>query len=363
MELIEGTFLERINRFKIKFSIKGKTHLGYLPNPGRLWEILQKGIKIYLEKKKETRLKYQVCAAEKEKEIILLHSSYCNKIAEDLMAKFFGYEIIKKEPKFLNHRFDFLVKNKGEEIFVEIKSCTLFKGEFAMFPDAPTKRGKQHINLLKKIGKGIVLFIISNSKVRYFLPEFHTDPQFSKTLYEGRKNLKIVPLVLKFDKNLNYEIVRIAKIPWKIYEREAKGKGSYIFSGYLERKKWINFGKDKNFLFEKGWYLYVGSGMGSLDGRIKRHLRKRKKIHWHMDHLRENLKKIRVFPIYSSKRLECKISKELSKISTSYVKSFGSSDCLCPSHLYYFQENPLKNKNFIEMLLDFRMKKLSRRAL
>lgn len=363
MQLIEGAFLERINRFTIKFSLDGKTYRAYLPNPGRLWEILQKGTKIYLEKKKETRLKYKVWAAEKDGEVILLYSSYCNKIAQELMERFFDYEIIKKEPKFSKHRFDFLVKNKKEEIFVEVKSCTLFKDEFAMFPDAPTKRGKEHINLLKDMGKGMVLFIISNSKIRYFLPEFHTDPKFSKALYEGRKNLKIIPLVLKFDKNLNYEIVRIAKIPWEIYEREAVGRGSYILSGYLGRKKWINFGKDKNFLFEKGWYLYVGSGMGSLEGRIKRHLKQRKKIHWHMDHLRENLKKIKVFPIYSSKRLECKISKELSKISKSYVKSFGSSDCLCPSHLFYFKENPLKNQKFIEMLLDFRMKKLSGRTL
>ncbi|MEJ5167077.1 MAG: DNA/RNA nuclease SfsA [Thermoanaerobaculia bacterium] len=362
MELIEGTFLERINRFTLKFSLDGKTYRAYLPNPGRLWEILQKGRKIYVEKNPHSTFKYRVWAAEKEREVILLYSSYCNKIAQDLIVKFFGYEIIKKEPKFLNHRFDFLIKDKGEEFFVEVKSVTLFKDEFSMFPDAPTKRGKEHINLLKNIGKGMVLFITSNSKVRYFLPEFHTDPQFSRALYEGRNSLKIIPLVLKFDKNLNYEMVRIAKIPWKIYEREAKGKGSYIFSGYLGRKKWINFGKDKKFLFEKGWYLYVGSGMGSLEGRIKRHLRKRKKTHWHLDYLRENLKKIRVFPIYSSKRLECKISKELSKISTSYVKFFGSSDCLCPSHLFYFKENPLKNQNFIEMLLDLRMKKLSGRA-
>lgn len=316
------------------------------------------GRKIYLEKRERGRLKYTVWATEKEKELVLLYSSYCNKIAEDLMKKYFGYKIIKKEPKFSNHRFDFLVKNEREEIFMEVKSCTLFKDEISMFPDAPTIRGREHIKLLKKIGKGMVLFIISNSRVRYFLPEFHTDPEFSRTLYESRNVLKIIPLVIKLDKNLNYKLIRIAEIPWEIYEKEGMGGGSYIFSGYLKRKKWINFGRDKKFLFQRGWYLYVGSGMVSLDKRIERHRAKRKKFHWHIDYLRKHLKKIKVFPFYSSKRIECEISRELLSISVDFIKSFGSSDCTCPSHLFYFKENPLKNENFIEVLLNFRMKRL-----
>lgn len=336
--------------------MKGKKELAYLPNPGRLWELFQYGKNIFLEKKKNGNLKYWIWGTEFEDEIIMLNSSYCNEIAEFVIEKYLGYKILKKEYKFQNHRFNFLVKDKNEEILLEVKSCTLFKDEISMFPDAPTKRGKEHIDILKKQKKGIVLFFINNSKVKYFLPEFHTDPEFSKSLYLSRKFLKIIPLVLKWDKNLNFEIIREAKIPWEIYESEGMGGGSYIFSGYLERERKIKFGKNNYFKFKKGWYLYVGSGMVSLAKRIRRHKRKEKKFFWHIDYFRNFLKNIKIFPIYSSKRLECEISRGIESFCDGFVNFFGCSDCHCKSHLFYLKEEPIRNPHFIELLLNFRMK-------
>ena len=97
--------------------------------------------------------------------------------------------------------------------------------------------------------------------------------------------------------------------------------------------------------FKKGFYLYVGSAMGKIGSstllnRVKRHVRpfSEKKKHWHIDYLLENesAKIIQIFLIPSTDRIECLISEELNKHCDGFVKKFGSSDCNCVSHLYFF---------------------------
>jgi len=34
-----------------------------------------------------------------------------------------------------------------------------------------------------------------------------------------------------------------------------------------------------------GYYVYVGSALGGLASRLRRHLRSEKRLHWHIDYL------------------------------------------------------------------------------
>ena len=99
--------------------------------------------------------------------------------------------------------------------------------------------------------------------------------------------------------------------------------------------------------FPKGYYLYVGSAMGSnsstsLENRVKRHLSeaRHKKLFWHIDYFLASeislLTKIYLIP--SLIRLECVLAGEILSVSDKYIKSFGSSDCFCSSHLFYFKD-------------------------
>lgn len=124
-------------------------------------------------------------------------------------------------------------------------------------------------------------------------------------------------------------------------------KGTYIIVIYLLENSQIKIGSLGEIDFPKGYYLYIGSGMGNigsttLENRIKRHISKpkNKKIFWHIDYLLTNKKCVitRIYLIPSLNRLECIIAKEMSEISDDFIKDFGSTDCECPSHLYYFQK-------------------------
>ena len=124
-------------------------------------------------------------------------------------------------------------------------------------------------------------------------------------------------------------------------------KGTYVLIIYINRNCEINIGSLGPILFKEGYYFYVGSAMGdsgsaTLVNRIKRHISlDKKKIHWHIDYLLENENSIitKIILIPSSYRLECIIAQELYNKSDGYIEYFGSSDCKCKSHLFFFNSN------------------------
>ncbi|WKZ20445.1 MAG: GIY-YIG nuclease family protein [Candidatus Jettenia sp. CY-1] len=94
--------------------------------------------------------------------------------------------------------------------------------------------------------------------------------------------------------------------------------------------------------FAAGFYVYIGSAQNNLERRIERHMRKEKKFHWHIDYLLAYGKVICVHTYALGKNWECRLSQKIgtTKNATAPVKGFGSSDCGCISHLYFFQNNP-----------------------
>lgn len=116
-------------------------------------------------------------------------------------------------------------------------------------------------------------------------------------------------------------------------------KGCYCLIINLEKTSKIKIGKKLGYLkFDKGYYVYIGSAMNSLESRLNRHLSDDKKLHWHIDYL---LKKSEITDIIynKNKKVECELSQYMSTQTTG-VEGFGCSDCDCKSHLYYF-----KNRN------------------
>lgn len=124
-------------------------------------------------------------------------------------------------------------------------------------------------------------------------------------------------------------------------------KGTYILVIRLLEHSKIVIGSLGKLDFIEGFYLYIGSAMGNkgsttLENRVKRHIlsSEKKTLFWHIDYLLANKDCVitKIFLIPSLKRMECLISEEISKTSDNTVKGFGSSDCNCLGHLYYFQE-------------------------
>lgn len=119
--------------------------------------------------------------------------------------------------------------------------------------------------------------------------------------------------------------------------------GIYKLVINLSKDKEIKIGKLGTFVFPKGFYVYTGSAQKGLEKRIKRHLssNKNKKFHWHIDYLLSYAKVINVLKYVGSKD-ECKLNNVTGQSvgAAQIVKKFGSSDCNCTTHLYYFINAP-----------------------
>ncbi len=97
-------------------------------------------------------------------------------------------------------------------------------------------------------------------------------------------------------------------------------------------------GKLENLNFKGGYYVYVGSALNNIDARVNRHLKDEKKLFWHVDYLL-NSPEAYVFEVIlerSGEKWECDVAFLISKGGIS-VDKFGSSDCKCDSHLFYFE--------------------------
>jgi sugar fermentation stimulation protein A len=365
-----ATFITRPNRFIVECLHNNRIITAYLPNPGRLWELLRENTILYITKTAnvpEKRTNYTVIAVEKDGVPVFLHTHHTNTVVKWLIERqaipgLEDYSIEKPEFTVGRSRFDFLLKKGGDKMLLEVKSCTLFHNNIAMFPDAVTDRGRRHImDIAASSYYGGVLFAVHSSSAEYFLPEYHIDPEFSETLYTHRKGIFIKAVSVAWKKDLSIEDKTTElEIPWNIYEKEGADCGSYMLILNLDADKEITIGKLGNIFLKKGFYIYIGSAMKDLTARIERHKRKRKNLFWHIDYLREHADIVHALPIRSSSRLECDIAGSLRKISDGRIKGFGCSDCECDSHLFYMEKYPVESRDFIDLLLYYRMERITK---
>ena len=121
-------------------------------------------------------------------------------------------------------------------------------------------------------------------------------------------------------------------------------KSIYVLIIYVDKSCIVKVGALGDIIFDKGIYAYVGSAQKNFHQRINRHLRKEKKLFWHIDYLLNNkytkIKKILFKP--GKKNEECNLAKLIGNFGKK-ISKFGCSDCCCNSHLF-----KIKTDNFLE---------------
>ncbi len=118
--------------------------------------------------------------------------------------------------------------------------------------------------------------------------------------------------------------------------------GIYHLLIHLPQDTTVEVGKLGSFHFPSGYYVYTGSALGGLEARIARHLRREKRLRWHIDYLLQYADIADVITHETRERLECQFNQRILSLPDCQVpvKGFGSSDCNCLSHLSYFGDRP-----------------------
>jgi Uri superfamily endonuclease len=112
-------------------------------------------------------------------------------------------------------------------------------------------------------------------------------------------------------------------------------KGIYALIIRLTNDNIVNVGALGSLSLIKGTYVYVGSAQTNLEQRVKRHLRKEKRLFWHIDYLLDDpaADVVEVLYMQGDKTAECAVANEISKQGEP-IEGFGCSDCNCKSHLF-----------------------------
>ena len=132
--------------------------------------------------------------------------------------------------------------------------------------------------------------------------------------------------------------------------------GVYLVALELAHPHTLGVGSLGVLRFEKGWYVYAGSARNGLSQRLERHRRTGlgKALRWHVDFLRTKARAVLTFPIPTCLDLECRLAQDVRAISAGMIPGFGCSDCRCPSHLFRFPVDPLRDRRFVSLLSRYR---------
>ena len=116
-EIVSARFIERPNRFIAYVELAGERTKVHVKNTGRCRELLQDGVKVYLERSRnpERSTAYDLVAVEKAGRLINMDSNAPNKVVgEWLQAGGLYGDVSKVRPEtvFGNSRFDFYVERR-----------------------------------------------------------------------------------------------------------------------------------------------------------------------------------------------------------------------------------------------------------
>lgn len=193
--IVKAIFLERLNRFTALVRLHGENVNANLRDSGRLSELLipeREMLLIDRGKSPKRKTRYEVLAIKHFGEWVLINTRLHSEIASNLIKiglipLLSGCEIAEKEVKINHSRIDFMLRCNGNNVLLEVKGCTLARGNIGLFPDAPTERGRRHVEtLIKLMNKGVfaaILFIVPIQRVEIVAINYETD----SLLYESMR--------------------------------------------------------------------------------------------------------------------------------------------------------------------------------
>ncbi|ASI98734.1 DNA/RNA nuclease SfsA [Thermococcus celer] len=200
LPVIECTFLERLNRFVALMEVDGEVRKALVTNTGRLEEFMVPGRKAFCTPKSGGKTDFVLVAFED------LHGrgaivdtrtqakAFERAVELGLVPWLRDCRIRRKEVTVGKSRLDYLFECPSGGVYAEMKSAVLRggdNGEYAMYPDCPSVRGRKHIreliHLSKEGKRAMIFFVGALPGVEKFRPYRGGDPEIARLLLEARK--------------------------------------------------------------------------------------------------------------------------------------------------------------------------------
>jgi sugar fermentation stimulation protein A len=193
-KLVHGRLIKRYKRFLTDVKLDDGTEVvAHCTNSGSMKSCLEEGAEVYLspvnDPKRKTKFTWEMIRINDR--WVGIHTGRPNQLAVEALRYgqipgLTGYSEVRPEVKIQDSRLDVMAQNDRETCFIEVKNVTLKEGEYALFPDAVTTRGRKHLETLIRLKvegyRAVMLYIIQRMDVEVFAPAKEIDPGYSETL-------------------------------------------------------------------------------------------------------------------------------------------------------------------------------------
>ncbi len=191
--LTPGRFVRRLNRFAALVEVGRRRVPAHVANSGRLRELLVPGYRVYLRPvgRPGRRCPYDLALVRARATLVsadarLPNALLAEGLAEGRIAALRGFPRARREVRHGGSRLDFVLERPGARCLVEAKSVTLVEGGVALFPDAPTSRGRRHVEALARARRrgtdAAVVFVVQRRDAQRFRPNVAADPDLARAL-------------------------------------------------------------------------------------------------------------------------------------------------------------------------------------
>jgi len=192
-KLVAGKLIKRYKRFLSDVELNdGSIVIAHCTNSGSMKSCVEEDAPVFLspatDPKRKTKFTW---------EMIYMNTLVPNKLAFDAIVageieKLKEYTFVKREVKFDDSRFDIYAENETERCFIEVKNVTMKEGNYGLFPDAVTTRGRKHLKTLIEVKKqgirAVMLYVIQRMDVEFFGVAKEIDPEYAISLRKAMDN-------------------------------------------------------------------------------------------------------------------------------------------------------------------------------
>ena len=199
-KLLEGKLLRRYKRFLADVELaNGENITAHCANSGRMTACQGEGWPVLLTTHNNPKRKLQFTweLVHNGKCWICVNTNRANEVAFEAVSagdisSLQGYDTVEREKKYgKNSRIDLLLKKADELCYVEVKSVSLVHEGRYVFPDAPTERGRKHLDelmlMLEQGHRAVMLFVLMRSDGDKFKAADFIDPQYAIKLAEAKQ--------------------------------------------------------------------------------------------------------------------------------------------------------------------------------
>ncbi len=195
---------ERDSRVTLIASREGREFRAHLRNTGRLKDLIYPGATVACESKESGKTDARVIGAVDEGAYVLLDTHVQERgVSKALRTHLLDWIPagvgVEEQVTCEGKRFDFGLRVGRGQGYMELKSAVSCDHGWASYPDAPTERGLEHVELLAELSAaGVpawIVFVVTDPRCSRFRPNGRIQPEMVPALRAAREaGVKIASL-------------------------------------------------------------------------------------------------------------------------------------------------------------------------